>query len=286
MKKFLCNIVLLASLLMPSFSYGQTYGVGLVPHGTEPPATCKSGSFFWDDDDNTLYICELSTWILAGSGGGVSFTNESELYDLLSDVDNFTQGTVTETITSPWTFSYGRLTAVEAALGSIATGDIFRTNPASYDPGGIGGSTNYRALKTDTGYMPLFDDAGNMFGSSTQVPIKVCGSDSNGRVLTAAELNCVWVATGAGDWDIPENQCDTATGQFLIIRATTAALTSVTSDDAADQFVDSSGTAYTAGHEIDTAGAAGNVIFVKCIEANKWHVMGEIGTCVDGDVAD
>jgi hypothetical protein len=104
--------------------------------------------------------------------------------------------------------------------------------------------------------------------------------------LTSSQMNSIVVMTGAGDVDILADMCDTATGQSLTVKSTAAHLNSITSNDAADQFVLSNGTALDAQDELDLAGAAGSQAKVVCIQANKWWVMEEIGTCSDGGTAD
>ena len=107
-------------------------------------------------------------------------------------------------------------------------------------------------------------------------------TDADGINLTAAQMNSVIVMTGAGDVYIPENSCDTATFQWVTVKSTAAHANSVGSLDASDSFVLSDGTETTAGDEIDLAGAKGSQVTVMCIEANKWWITGEVGTCTDG----
>lgn len=108
--------------------------------------------------------------------------------------------------------------------------------------------------------------------------------DADGIVLTV--VNSIGLGTGAGDWDIPAGLCSTATGNWFTIKSSAAHVNSLTSADASDLFVLANGTALDAGDELDTAGAAGNSCTVVCLQANKWWIVDEIGTCADGGVAD
>jgi hypothetical protein len=111
-------------------------------------------------------------------------------------------------------------------------------------------------------------------------------TDADGITLTAEQMNSIILMTGAGDVDIPADQCDTATGKWVTVKSTAAHLNSLTSNDASDLFVLSDGTELDAQDELDLAGAAGNQVTCTCLAVNKWYVTGEIGTCVDGGVAD
>lgn len=81
MKKTLLAILLIIVLAFPAFA--QTYfGVGLIPRGTSTPATCNEGTFFWDTDNDILYVCEpADTWKSAGGGGDVSIYGTPLQYD-------------------------------------------------------------------------------------------------------------------------------------------------------------------------------------------------------------
>jgi len=159
-----------------------------------------------------------------------TLTNESGLYGALSDVTNFTQPGITETITSPWTFSYQRATAATGALGSIATGDIFRTNAASYDPGGLGaGAGIYRVLKTAAGHVPTIDDLGNTYTKSLPSPAyshisggDIAYDDTTGdtHTLTYSETHSGWItnagATADKIYTIPTYDTTMAFGVMVI----------------------------------------------------------------------
>lgn len=120
---------------------------------------------------------------------------------------------------------------------------------------------------------------------AASMPVVIGGTDADGRTLTAAEMNQMWLSSGAGDWDIPD-QCDSATGYWVTIKATAAHIVSLDLVDTSDQFVLSDGTEVAAANELDTAGASGNMVTVVCMATNKWYVTGEIGTCVDGGASD
>ena len=104
--------------------------------------------------------------------------------------------------------------------------------------------------------------------------------------LTVAQMNKVIVMTGAGDVNIPADQCDTATGAWIEVVSTAAHLNSITSDDGADVFILIDGTELDIGDEVDLAGAAASRVKVRCEQANKWYVVGAIGTATDGEAAD
>jgi hypothetical protein len=110
--------------------------------------------------------------------------------------------------------------------------------------------------------------------------------DADGIVLLGTQLNGIGLGTGAGDWDIPVDMCDTANGNWFTLKSSAAHVNSLTSNDASDLFVLANGTALDAGDELDTAGAAGNSCTVACLQANTWWVIAELGTCADGGVAD
>lgn len=111
-------------------------------------------------------------------------------------------------------------------------------------------------------------------------------TDANGEVLTASEMNAVHTASGAGDWDIPADMCDTATRQWLVVASDGANAVSITSNDAADKFKLFDGTETDAADELDLGGADGDFCYICCMATNEWWVMGENGTCADGGAAD
>ena len=145
---------------------------------------------------------------------------------------------------------------------------------------------HYWAQRTpEGGWIKLEDERGVISVSTSQaVPNGI--TDADGIVLQADQMNSVITMTGAGDVDIPENQCDTATHKWLVVKSTAAHLNSVTSNDAADQFILANGTALDAQNELDLAGAAGSQVCIMCLQANEWWVTGYIGTPVDGGAAD
>jgi len=113
----------------------------------------------------------------------VQLVNEAGLYAVLSDVSNFTQPGTNETITGYWTHLIFRGTLAAGALGSIANGDIFWTDPDNYDPASTSGSgegDDYLALKTDSGYSALLKKDGTWLHGPFQLPY----SDSGDATLT------------------------------------------------------------------------------------------------------
>jgi len=206
----------------------------------------------------------------------------------ISDLFSLLVGT-SETITAKWSLANLTLTAQTSEPSGLAVGDIVKADNDTWDPCGISGTDDYLAMVTATGspntYVALLDDQGNWYFNTIQAAMNVITSAVQ-KTLTASEMNSVIVMTAAGDVDIPADQCDTATGKWITVKTTGTFLNSITSNDASDQFVLSDGTALTAGNELDLGGAAGNQATVMCLEANKWYVTGEIGTCVDGGAAD
>jgi hypothetical protein len=172
-----------------------------------------------------------------------------------------------------------------SAPGTPINGALYHCAIASWNPLGRAGSIDYWVVYDSASYVGLWDDAGDFLMSTVQAAGNVI-TDADGIVLVASQMMSTIVMTGAGDVDIPADQCDTVTGKWLIVKSTAAHLNSLTSNDASDQFVLSDGTALTAGNELDLAGAAGSQVTVQCLQVNKWWVIGEIGTAVDGGGAD
>ena len=111
-------------------------------------------------------------------------------------------------------------------------------------------------------------------------------TDNDGRSLTAAELNSVIRSTGATtpDYIIPSGSCDSAAeiGTWVTLKMTAANVGSLSSADGSDVITLADGTATTAGDELDTAGADGDMCTIMCVDTNLWEVIGQIGTCADG----
>lgn len=113
-------------------------------------------------------------------------------------------------------------------------------------------------------------------------------TDADGITLTADQMNQVIVMTGAGDVDIPADQCDSATFNWITVESTGNFLNSVTSNDASDQFILPNGSALTAGNELDCGdGSSPGQITVMCTRAHKLKVTGYMNcTPADGGSAD
>jgi hypothetical protein len=124
----------------------------------------------------------------------------------------------------------------------------------------------------------------NMPGIGLKAPLEVTPADADGETITTDMLNTVRISSGAGDWDLPADSCDAATGNWLMVIANAAHVASITSLDTSDVFVLTDGTALTANDELDTGGAAWDSCTVMCVAANTWLVIGERGTCADGGV--
>jgi len=203
------------------------------------------------------------------------------IYDQLGDTgyDGLDNDTVTPTRIRL------KLDKLTAEPGSLTAGDVYYADEANWDPAGIGIGIAYYVLYDGANWIPLWNEDGDFYVNKSQAAVNVI-PDADGIVLTAAQMNSVIVMTGAGDVDIPENMCDSATGKWLIVKSTAAHLNSITSNDATDAFVLSDGTDCGNADELDLGGAAGNQATIVCIQTNKWWVVGEIGTCVDGGGAD
>jgi hypothetical protein len=180
-------------------------------------------------------------------------------------------------------FAYLDMTSRTSAPGTPIDGAIYKADNDTWDPITYAGVVDYWVMYDGVSYIGLWDDDGNFLISTIQAAGNVI-ADADGIVLTAAQMMSTIVMTGAGDVDIPADQCDSATGKWLIVKSTAAHLNSLTSNDASDLFVLSDGTELDAQDELDLAGAAGSQVTVQCLATNKWYVIGEIGTAVDGDV--
>lgn len=136
-----------------------------------------------------------------------------------------------------------------------------------------------------TNLPPGYSDPSTFSPSTIQGSMKVY-TYASAQTLTASQMNSIVIMTGAGDVNIPADQCDSATGKWITIKSSAAHLNSLTSNDGTDAFVLSDGTDCGNADELDLAGAAGNQVTCVCLQANKWWVTGEIGACVDGGAAD
>lgn len=129
------------------------------------------------------------------------------------------------------------------------------------------------------------NDSGSKFTSGDQSTPNLV-TLSGAHTLTTAEMNSYIRQTATGDIDIPADQCDTATMNWICASQDSAFTMSITSLDTSDQFILTDGTVTTAGNEIDSGGSAENQVCVMCVAAHKYKVYGEIGIAVDGGGAD
>ena len=175
-----------------------------------------------------------------------------------------------------------------SAPGSPVAGAPYFADGATWDPAGIYGviGVAYYVIYDGAAYIPTRDEDGVAYFDTIQAAMNILSFGAESTDLAAAQLNSIIVKTGAGDVNIPADQCDAATGAWLSVKSNAAHLNSVTSDDGADVFQLSDGTLLDVGDELDLAGAANSRVTVVCDEANVWSVSGEIGTCVDGGGAD
>ena len=198
-----------------------------------------------------------------------------------------------ETVTGEWELPYKNYTVWTTAptgADKVVGRDYLAGLP--WNPCGLDVGISYWVTLTDDDpddvYVVYRDIGGKAYFSTIQAAMKVA-TKAAAYDLTAADMNSIYIMTAAGDVNIPDGQCDTATGKWLTVKTKGTFLNSITSDDTTpDKFVLSNGTVLTAtaGWELDLGGAAGNQATVVCLEAHTWYVTGEIGTCVDGGAGD
>jgi len=184
-----------------------------------------------------------------------------------------------ETITGAWAFSTWNLTALTSEPTEVV-GRIYRADNDTWDPCGIAGTDDYFVICTaaDT-YIALWDISGNFYFSSIRAAMGLITKAAN-YTLTAPDMNGIVVVTATAEIQIPADQCDTATGKWITVKQTGAFAVDIAFLDASDDAYLSDGTAVEGTtNEIQTAGAAGNQVTLVCLEANKWWITGEIGTC-------
>ncbi|MBW2003103.1 MAG: hypothetical protein JRI72_00600 [Deltaproteobacteria bacterium] len=220
----------------------------------------------------------------SGWDGDTGCPQKDDVYDYLHQIDTDDDGSLDDEELEPILLSL-KLKKLTSAPGSPVAGRIYYADGTTWDPAGLGIGKAYYVIYDGSDYIPLFDEDGDWHINKIQAAMNVI-TDADGITLTASQMNSIIVMTGAGDVDIPADQCDTATGIWITVKSTAAHLNSLTSNDGSDQFVLSDGTVLTAGNELDLGGAAGNQVTCTCMQANKWWVTGEIGTCVDGGAAD
>lgn len=105
-------------------------------------------------------------------------------------------------------------------------------------------------------------------------------SDANGmsqaEMTTAGMYGTMFVATGAGTWNLPA----AADGMFFCLIVPTAAAVIINPDDADVLVYD--GLADTAGHQIAGGAADGDYICYDAIGVTNWHSMGRRGIWTPG----
>ena len=262
--------------------------------GASPCDTSSGGGSY---SYNLIYNGADWDCIGDGAGGVVQL-------DGLSDVDDTNAGTARRPLVSDGDGTYSflindmqRLETVNGEPSGEAVGDVIRAGgyTAGWDPLDL-----HTLLTYDGDYFVICTAAGSpgtyrglyyitgsevyMLEDTSIPPI----TDADGIVLTAVQMNHAIVMTGAGDVDIPADQCDTATGKWLTVISNGAFLNSITSNDASDQFVLPDGTVLTAGNELDCGDGSDDAqCTVYCYQTNKWKVTGAMNaTPADGGVAD
>jgi len=109
-------------------------------------------------------------------------------------------------------------------------------------------------------------------------------TDTSGAITIA--VNAVNYGTDTGDADIPATACDAAAdvGNWVVLISANKDQYSLTSDDASNIFILADNSTLTAGDELDVDGS---MVFVMCIAADYWKVIGYIDVApTDGGVAD
>lgn len=99
---------------------------------------------------------------------------------------------------------------------------------------------------------------------------------TSGEMTTAGMYGTMFVATGAGTWNLP---AAAAGMNFCVLVPTAAAV--IINPDASDVLV-YDGTADTAGHEIAGGAASGDFLCFVAIDTTNWHSLGRRGTWTPG----
>lgn len=251
------SIFALLVLLLSS----NLYAGGVSVLSLNPPQSTGSGDMtkavYDSGDDGDVDTCEALAANPAAATAGSCITDIDASGDVEGEVDVWTE-------------------AEEAAANHISSSAVISDDQVVCGDGGARGVKDCTGLSLSS----INLQTGTIQGAAGGI------TDADGVTLVATQMNSINTATGAGDWNIPENMCDTATRQWLTVVQTGTFAVSITSNDAADLFVLAAGTALDAQDELDLAGNSPNSCTVVCLEANKWYVTGENGTCADGGAAD
>jgi len=139
----------------------------------------------------------------------------------------------------------------------------------------------WKCINLNSGFSdPLTMAVGKIQGANNII------TDTDGIILTTAQMNSVVIMTGAGEVQLPD-VCDSATGEWVMVFVRDVGeQVEMVVTDTSDQWVLSDGSVTTANDEADLAVVASSFAVFMCLETNKWYVMGERGTVTDGGAAD
>lgn len=175
----------------PQYAIAQFYGGAISHYGETLPSTCADvGTFFWDSDDNLLYICDpANTWTAVGGGSGSTSDTEwgaswngvttvspskNVIHDIISLWDtNYNKSLEDDTITH--FMSALKLNALSNEPSSPVQGRIYLADETNWDPAGLGIGVAYYVICTnDTPgsevYTVLWDINGVLYSSSIATP--------------------------------------------------------------------------------------------------------------------
>lgn len=139
--------------------------------------------------------------------------------------------------------------------------------------------TNTATVSSSTGVTDISLSALNLATTGSiagGIPIT---SDNNGmtsgEMTTAGMYGRMYLATGAGTWNLP----GAATGMNFCIYSTTAAAIVINPDNG--DTITLNGTALSAGDSITSASGAGDFICLLAVSADSWITLGRSGTWTD-----
>lgn len=284
--------MLIVILFIASPSYGEYFYNGQKFYNGASDgaiATWKSAGKQWAWVSQSALLIGSNETFGAGWNGDTGIPEKDDIhayiYGQLGDVgyDGLDNDTITPTRIAL------KLSKLAAEPASPLAGEVYYADESNWDPSGIGIGKAYYVLYDGANWLPLWDEDGNWYINKSQAAGNVFTAAAADN-LTASEMNSTITVTAEADINIPDGQCDTATGKWLIVKKVGGTHTvSVTSDDTTpDRFYLSDGTALTAtaGWEIDLASADASQITLQCIVAHQWWVIGEIGTATDGGTGD
>jgi hypothetical protein len=98
-------------------------------------------------------------------------------------------------------------------------------------------------------------------------------------------INTATIATVAGDYDLPDDACDSATGNWVVLYVRDAEAVSLTVNDSSDT-INYYGLSLGANDELDSPGPGTALasVAVVCFETNNWYATSSMGAWTDGGV--